>query len=220
MNEFPDLGQKKKSGCAKGCAMGCVTAVLLTVAAGVFLFLAGPKILEKLANAYTSPAPANMPTVEFTQQEASDLRARVEAFQQAVKEQKHGQELTLSARDINVLIQKTQSGDELAVKLYVNMEGDRLTGEVSLPLEKLGSALKGRWLNGSATFRVDTAAGRLLVFMDTLSVRGKPLPEPFMAGIRGKNLAEEAVKDPKNMAALEKIGSISVRDGKLRIVSK
>ncbi len=220
MNEFPDLAQKKESDSGNGCAVGCATAVLLTVAAGVFLFLGGPKILGKLADAYTSPAPANLPTIEFTQQEASDLKARVEAFQQAVKEQRHGQELTLSARDINVLIQNKESGNELAGKLYVNMEGDHLTGEVSLPLEKLGSVLKGRWLNGSAAFRVETAAGRLQVFMDTLSVHGKPLPEFFMADIRGKNLAEEAVKDPKNMAALEKIGSISVRDGKLRIVSK
>lgn len=220
MNGIPDLEQKKKSGCGKGCAVGCVTAALLAVAAGLLLFLGGPKVLKKLADAYTSPAPANLPTVEFTQQEAAGLMARVDAFSQAVKEQKQGQELTLSARDINMLIQNKRSGGELAGKLYVNMEGDRLTGEVSLPLEKLGTALKGRWLNGSATFRVETAAGRLLVFMDQLSVRGKPLPEPFMAGIRGQNLAENAANDPKAQAALEKIESISVRDGKLRIVSK
>lgn len=220
MNEYPCRTEKKKSGCAKGCAVGCATVVLLAVAVGILLYLGGSRLLKKVADEYTSTAPASLPTVECTQQEATDLIARVDAFSQALKEGRHGQELALSARDINVLIQKKPGWSDLSGKLYVNLDGDRIHGEASIPLEKLGESFKGRWLNGSGTFRIETAAGRLLVFMDQLSVRGKPLPEPFMMGIRGKNLAEEAAKKPKNVEALEKIDSISVRAGKLRIVSK
>ena len=220
MNEYPCQAEKKKSGCAKGCAVGCVTVILLAVAAGILLYLGGSKLLKKVADEYTSTSPANLPTVEATPDEVSNLVARVEAFSRALKEGQRGQELTLTSRDINVLIQKNPGCSELAGKVYANLDGDRIRGEASIPLEKLGESFKGRWLNGSGTFRVETAAGRLLVFMDQLSVRGKPLPEPFMMGIRGKNLAEEAAKNPKNVEALEKIDSISVRDGKLRIVSK
>jgi hypothetical protein len=220
LNAQPIPEQKKKSGCAKGCAVGCVTVILLAVAAGILLYVGGSKLLMKLAEEYTSTAPASLPTVECSQQEASDLIARVDAFSQALKEGKHGQELPLSARDINVLILKKPGLSDLAGKLYVNIDGERIHGEASIPLEKLGSSFKGRWLNSSGTFRVETAAGRLLVFMDKLSVRGKPLPEPFMAGIRSKNLAEDASKNPKTVEALAKIDSVSVRDGKLRIVSK
>lgn len=56
--------------------------------------------------------------------------------------------------------------------------------------------------------------------MDTLSVRDKPLPEKFMAGLRNKNLAEDAAKNPKNAELLAKIESISVRDSTLRIKAK
>lgn len=220
MNTDPVSAQKKTSGCGKSCAVGCVTVILLAVAAGLFLYQSGAKILKKVADEYTATSPATLPAVEATPEEASNLVTRVEAFSRSLKEGQSGQELTLTARDINVLIQKNPGGSELAGKVYVTLDGDRIRGEASIPLEQLGAFFKGRWLNGSGTFRVETAAGRLLVFMDALSVRGKQLPEPFMAGIRGKNLAEDVAKNPKTVEALGKIESISVRDGKLHIQAK
>ncbi|MEI7901334.1 MAG: hypothetical protein WCK89_13870, partial [bacterium] len=118
------------------------------------------------------------------------------------------------------LIQKNPAWSSLAGKVYVNLEGDRIHGEASIPLEQLGKFLKGRWLNGSATFRVETAAGRLLVFLDSLSVRGQAVPENFMGSFRSKNLAEDATKKPETAALLQKLESVTVRDGKLRIVAK
>ena len=56
--------------------------------------------------------------------------------------------------------------------------------------------------------------------MDTLSVRGKPLPDSFMAGLRGKNLAEQAANDVKTAEFLSKVERLYVRDGTLHILSK
>ena len=208
--------QKKKSGCGKKIAVGCFTVILLAVAGGFFAYQG----FMKLASKFTSDAPAHLPTVEVSDQEASEILTRVDAFARAVKAGQTGSELTLTSRDINVLILKKPSWSSMAGKVYVTLEGDRIHGDVSIPLEKFGGAFKGRWLNGTGTFRVETAAGRLLVFMDALSVRGKPVPENFMAGIRSKNLAEDAAKKPKAAALLEKLDSVTVRDGKLRIKSK
>ncbi len=113
-----------------------------------------------------------------------------------------------------------QNEPAVSNKLHVAIDGDRIQSDVSIPLEDFGGYFKGRWLNGSASFRVDTAAGRLLVFMDSLSVRGKAVPDQFMAAIRSKNLAEKAFENPKSAEVLQKIDSIAVRDGKLVIKAK
>ena len=218
MTEYQE--QKKKSGCGKKIAVGCFTVLLLAVVGGFFAYHGVMKLASKLTAEYTSTEPAHLTSVEVSDQEASEILTRVDAFTRAVKEGRAGSELTLTSRDINVLILKKPSWSSMAGKVYVTLEGDRIHGDASIPLEKFGGAFKGRWLNGTGTFRVETAAGRLLVFMDALSVRGKPVPENFMAGIRSKNLAEDAAKKPKAAALLEKLDSVTVRDGKLRIKSK
>ena len=217
-NEIPV--PKKKSGCGKAFGIGCLTVILLIAVGGFFAYRGGKVFLSKLADQYTATAPAALPSVEVSDQEAGALLQRVEAFSKALKEGGAVPELELSARDINVLIQKNPAWSSMAGKVYVTIENDRLHGDASIPLDQVGGLLKGRWLNGAGTFRVETAAGRLLVFMDALSVRGKAVPEQFMAGIRSKNLAEEATKKPETAALLERLDSVTVRDGKLRIKSK
>lgn len=212
--------QKKKGGCAKAFGIGCVTVIVLLAAGSFLAYRGGKQFLKKISDQYTATAPAQLPTVEASDQEASALRQRVDEFSKALKEGRPAPELTLTARDINVLIQKNPSWSSSGGNVYVTIENDRIHGEASIPLEKLGGFLKGRWLNGSGTFRVETAAGRLLVFMDALSVRGQPVPEQFMAGIRSKNLAEEATKKPEDAALLQKLDSVTVRDGKLCIKAK
>ena len=212
--------QKKKSGCGKKIAIGCLTVIVLLAAGSFFAIRGGKHLLKKISDQYTETAPAQLPSVEVSDQEASALLERVEAFSKALKDGGSAPELTLTAHDINVLIQKNPAWSSTGGKVYVTIENDRLHGEASIPLDQVGGMLKGRWLNGSGTFQVETAAGRLLVFMDSLSVRGQPVPEQFLAGIRGKNLAEEATKKPETAALLQKLDSITVRDGKLRIKAK
>ena len=105
-------------------------------------------------------------------------------------------------------------------KVYVEIEGDKLHGQASLPLGDLGPMFKGRWLNGSVVFRVEMTAGRLLVFIDSLEVKGKALPEEFMKSLRAKNFAENANQDPKTAELLQKLESITVRDGRVRVTPK
>ncbi len=75
-------------------------------------------------------------------------------------------------------------------------------------------------VGGHAVFRVGTTGGRLVVFMDSVSLNGKTPSETVMAALRGKNLAEDANKRPEQAAVLDKVESIAVRDGALRIVSR
>jgi len=213
-------GQANKGGCGRVFASGCLTVVLLLGVGGFLVYRNLDKIISHYAADYVANKPAELPALKATDQEKANLAKRIDAFKRALKEGTSGQELVLTSRDINMLIQKNPNWTEAGAKAYVTLDGDKIRGDVSLPLEKLGAAFKGRWLNGSGTFRVETAAGRLLVFMDTLSVRDKTLPDRVMAGLRNKNLAEEAAKTPENAALLAKLESVTVRDSTLRIKAK
>ncbi len=77
--------------------------------------------------------------------------------------------------------------------------------------------VKGRYLNGAASFKASLENGVLIVTAHSIEVKGKPLPEPFMSQLRNENLAKDAYRDPKNAESLRKIESIEVKDGKLTI---
>jgi hypothetical protein len=220
MTEYPNPVEKKKGGCGKAFGIGCLVLVLFLAGGGLFAYLNFSKIVSKVTSNYTADAPSQLPQVAATEQEVSDLTARVGAFSKAVKEGHGGRELRLTSHDINVLIQKHPAWTALSGTVYVTLEGEHIQGDASIPLDQMGKMFKGRWLNGSGAFRVEMAAGRLLVFMDSLSVRGKQVPESFMAGLRTKNLAEQAANKPETAALLEKLESLSVRDGKLTIKAK
>lgn len=79
---------------------------------------------------------------------------------------------------------------------------------------------EGRYLNALATFRLELAAGRLAIFIDSAEVAGQPLPEEIMSALRAKNLAEKANQDPKAVAILDQLESVAVKDGNLTIVPK
>lgn len=217
------VAQPKKSGCGgcfKGCAAGCLTVLVLL---GVGGFLIGRNVkgyLLKLTTEYADTVPAPLPKVQVSEEEQAALFQRVELFTKALADGVPVQDLTLSAQDINVLIQKNPGWSKMADKVYVTINGDAIRGDASIPLGELNAMFKDRWLNGSGTFKVEMAAGRLLVFMDELSVRGKEVPDAFMKGLRGKNLAEKAYTNPQSAAVMERLESIVVRDGKLHIRAK
>ncbi len=109
----------------------------------------------------------------------------------------------------------------MADRVYFLIDGDTLKGQVSLPLDKIGlPGLKGRYFNGKATFHASLRDGVLVVTAESGEVNGRPLSEQFLAGIRGKNLAEDATKNPDNAALLAKLESVQVKDGKIIITPK
>ncbi len=210
-------GLKKKEGCGKKLAIGCFTVSLLLAAGGFFAYRGAKNVISKLTAEYSETVPTALPSVRMPEAEKAALFQRVDAFSKAIRGGQSVPDLTLSPQDINVLIQKTPAW---ANKIYVGIDGDRLTGEASIPLEEFGSLFKGRWLNGSASFSVSTITGRLVGFIDTLSVRGKPVPDSFMRAIRSRNVAEQASAEPKVAEVLQKLDSVTVRDGQIVIKAK
>src|ERR1035437_800638 len=129
--------------------------------------------------------------------------------------------LELTADDINALIASGSDQQALKGKFYVSLDGDKLKGEVSVPLQQIGlSMFKGRYLNGNATFSLSFRNGALSVSPQTFNVKGKPLPETYMREIRKQNLAEGFTSETNAVAVLQGLADIQVKDGKLVVVPK
>ncbi|HEV3163976.1 MAG TPA: hypothetical protein VGZ22_08075 [Isosphaeraceae bacterium] len=214
---FDETAPKEKRR-GHGCLFyGCITLIVLLVVGGLAVFL-GLRALYNKAYEFTEDKPMVFPKLQLSEEERAAVKKRFDDFKAAVKEGKPAEPLVLDSDDCNALIQSGED-NSLRDRVYVKIEGDEIKGQVSWPLDGI-PGMKGRFANGEADFKVSLVNGLLVATIDSLSVKGKPLPPEVMAGLRGKNLAEDMNKDPENVKALEKLESIEVKDGKIIIKAR
>jgi hypothetical protein len=215
------MEQPKKSG--HGCLFwgGIIAAILLVLALfagiavyGVFRYAHG------LVDQYTDTKPVTLPSVKLSDEEIRQLQERVKIFRRAVEDGKATEPLVINADEVNALL-GTNATAELHRYLYVTLDGDQAKAQVSIPADKLGiSMLRGRYFNGDAAFAVALHDGVFEVNVTSLSVKGKPLPESFMAQIRHQNFADAWTNNPDFTASIGKLEDIHIADSKVVIVPK
>src|SRR5690606_8940958 len=124
--------------------------------------------------------------------------------------------LILDEDDVNALIAEGDSKNPFRDSLRVEMEGDTIKSQLSLPMDDFPlPGFKGRYLNGTAELRATLKDGDLEVRVESLTVKGEPLPPQLMDELRKENLAAEMMNDPEARKSLSNLESIEIRDGKL-----
>lgn len=232
--EYEDYSQPAEAAAPSGgskfgkcCLFGCVGLLILAVVGGIGLYFSIPYMIGRVILPYTDEQAIELPKVEIADDEYAALQARTDAFETAL-EAGEPMTLKLSSRDVNALIAR-HPGELWTLmrgKLYVEIEDDLITGQLSLPLDEFAkksamlrrAGLGGRFLNATGTFKVSLRDGYLIVRLDQASVKGEPVPENAMSGFRQTNLAEDAQRNnPKFQESLRKLESIEVEDGSLII---
>jgi hypothetical protein len=209
--------QKRRRGCLfYGCLGG--TACLLAV---LIAFLLGLYQLKRMLNFYTDTHAVSLPSVQLSAAEMDVLKRRIEDFQDAVRTGRPTEPLSLSADELNAMIGSDPNLTRVKGRVYLTIDGDRLKGQVSLPLDELGLPIfRGRYLNGTGVFAVGLHRGDLLVTADSIVVKNKPLPAVYMDKIRSENLAANLSSNPRASVALNHLQDVRIRDGKLILVPK
>jgi hypothetical protein len=207
-----------------GCIIASVLAALILIAVGLLLYVAY-RGFGQLVDQYTSTVPQELPKVEMPPETRQSLEERVSAFRKAIDGGEPLEPLVLTGDDLNALIER----DSLwKGKIYVTIEGDKVKGKVSIPLEQISSVfetigiglLRGRYLNGEVELKASLNDGVLFVAFDSIEVNGKRLPEEVMSDLRRQNLAKDAYENPKNVEMIRKFESIVIKDGKLVITPR
>lgn len=209
--------EKKRRGCF---FYGGITAVIL-LAIVIIAGIVGVKVAKKIVADFTDTEPLPMPRVEMSSAEISSLQARAEKFRDDVQQRRSVGPLELTADEVNALIANDPDLAALKNRLYLSFEGGQVKAQFSVPANEIGlEPLRGKYINATGTFKFSFHDGQLFVTAETISAKGKPLAETFMRAIRGQNLAEKFNSDQKVQAALSKLESIEVKDGKLVITPK
>jgi len=206
---------KKRRGCF---FYGCITCLVLFLVVGLMAVLAVRYFVGQInavITEYTGTSPMTLPKVNMPADEVKKLQARFDAFNKAAEAHTNTPPLVLTGPEINALFGNSSS--DLKDKVYVSLEGSEVKGQISLPLEKYFKIwmihTQGRYLNGAATMSVGLTNSTLWVKLDSLDVNGKPLPDKFMTGLRGQNMAANANNDPKESAFISRFESIVVTNG-------
>lgn len=191
---------------------------LLAIVLGVVGYFWVKSTTARWIRDYTDTAPAPIEKVQYSPAQMDALNARVAAFTDALEKGKGSTELVLSAEDLNALIANQK---ELANRLFVRIDEDNVKGDVSFPLPDIGPfKLKGRYLNGTAAFKVALENGTLDVRLQEVLVKGKPLPGMFFNELKKQNLASNAQQDPKTAADIQRFESIRITNSTVILRNK
>ncbi len=208
--EYDDSRPRQRGCFFYGCVIASVLAVLLIIALAVLAFL-GMRLFSGLVDEWTSPVPAELPKVQVSEEERKSVRERVDAFKKALEAGTATDPLVLTSDDLNALIEENP---DFRGKVFARVEGDKLKGQISIPLDKLKiGMLSGRYLNGEAELKASLSDGFLVVTLETLEVNGKRPPENFLVGLRKQNLAKDAYDNTKNAEMIRRFESLEIKDG-------
>jgi hypothetical protein len=200
----------RRRGCLfYGCLTGIVCMVAILVAA-----LIGLHFVRKVFLDYTDTAPMVLPATGLSSAQTAEIRQRCHQFVEELNAGKSVEPLALAGTEINALIASANSGQNpLSEHARLSIDNDRLKGDVSIPV-------RGRYLNGTGTFAVSLQNGLLNLNVQTLTVKGKPLPASFINGLRLQNLAAGTQNDTNIVALVSRLQDIQIKNGKLLLVPK
>ncbi len=216
----PPPPQRKGMGCfARGCLILLVFALVLILACCAGLYwgyrqhsavVRGAYFLAKTHVITDSPRP--VPQYNAPAQEIQAVKGRWQDFEHAVRERQPA-EIELTADDINGLIAANRHARG---KAFVSIEGNRLSLQTSLPLNKyLGQSRY--YLSGDITIQSDAAASLAKPQLESVAVNSQAVPHDLLDWkYRSRPLRDYLAE----YSPIPDVGTIQIRDGKVILRSR
>lgn len=203
-----------------GCSIGCLLTLLIVGIIAYGIFVKTREITVGVLDKFSSVTPVAFtpPVAEPAAVEA--LTARFDAFSAAMESGTDTPPLELTGEDINLLIHHHPEWKGLAGKTEVAIEGQQLTGQISIPLSTVVPFLKGRYLNGKATIRLALVNGSLEGYIDDMEVANQKLPPEIMTQLQTENIFKDSQKDADFSTLMRTLQELKIEDGRLIIVPK
>ncbi len=220
MSDTFKLPQQETPKKGRGCLYGCLAAFIGAAVLMVLVIYGLSSWVSGVVDVYTDAQPMALQSPALTQEETDALNERVASFIALARQNAGGGSIELNSDEINTLLRNSPGMEAYAEMTYFTIEGNALRGKVSFPLEEFVPFFAGRYLNGDATFSLDVAQGRLLLYVESLTIKDAAMPEEAMREIRNKNLFEDMNVNPEFQAFLDRVEDIAIEDGKVRLTLK
>ncbi len=196
---------------------GCLSVlILLTVFAGAAYFFLDRTSTE-LVESYTSSTPLDFARKGVSREKAESAVERFKDFILALEQGEDTGDFSLTAEDINALLQYEDWFHRLRGMAHVTIREDLLRAEISVPLGMFNDRFEGRYLNGTGELAIEMKDERLHVTIDRLEVSGRNLPDEFMNEIRKNNLIEALYEEPSLENFFRFVKAVRIEDGRLVI---
>ena len=198
---------------------GCLSVIVLlaVIAGATYYFIL--QASDELVETYTSPEPRDFSRTESRAEtgpeEALSVIERFRAFITALEQGEKTGDFSLSADDINILLEQEGLFKGFHRMARVDIREDKLQAEISVPLGMFNDRFEGRFLNGTGELAVEMKDGRLEVTIDRLQAGGRDIPEEFMHEIRKNNLVDALYQEPSLEPFLQLIKHVKIEDGRL-----
>jgi hypothetical protein len=207
---------KKGRGCFfYGCLTLVILAVLVVIGGFVAYGFAKKKLVEQTSATGIAIAPIKLPVSR-----GEDAMKRVENFSKDLQEGKAVGPLVLSSEELDYYLRSTPGGAPFHDRMHFAITNNHVEAEFSWPLEAMwpGMNLKGRFLNGTAKFKVDIRDGALVADVDTLEVNGKPVTG--MMEKMKKNFKYEPSAEDRSGKLFRNLDRVEIEDDKLILFPK
>jgi len=213
-----EINPPKKRGCLfYGCLSVAILALLM-IALGIAAYFFGMSTANGWIRDYTDTAPAEIEKVEYTRDQMEALQARLAVFQEAMDAGTNVLELALTADDLNALIKGERRWKD---KVFIRLDDNKINGEVSMPLQDFGPfKMNGRYLNGTASFKVALHNGVLDVRLLDVQAKGQALPSMVLNELKKNNLAQDFQNDPQTAANIAKFETIQITNSTVILWNK
>jgi hypothetical protein len=227
VSELNSMYGRKRRGCF---FYGCLTVFILMIVGVSFVAISTFFLTRQITNlvaANAENAAAPLPEVPpATEDEVKALQDKLEAYGKALEAEdgvKDLEPLELTETQINQLI---QTEPELKGRVYFDLEPDKVTGKVSLPLDPFAEfflfrKLKGKYLNGEGDFTAEITEREGLLVVRLTSLRlanGKTLPAQAQAALGRENLAKDLNTNPEVVRIVRKLARIEILKDSVRLV--
>lgn len=202
--------------------------VVIGVLAGVYF--GSRKAIQAVVAKYTASAPVPIPRLTISAADQERIAQELAREGQRAAQGQGAGEMTLGEQELNVLLGQAPDLKPFREQIYLQPEGDKLKAQMSLPLDqfqhwkdlgrRIGSNMTNRYLNGTAFLDVGVTNGQLSLSISDLVVNGESLPTDFTSRVQGQNFGKDATNNAQFQAALQKVESITVTNGKVRVEFK
>ncbi len=126
--------------------------------------------------------------------------------------------LQFDSREFNALLKQAPELRGLEEKMAMQLLDDCLLTRMSLPLDGI-PGFAGRFLNGDFIFNLQIEQGEPQVSLRSGKVRGKEVPQRFLAQIN-QYAQKELIRRLQTQTDLSRIESLHIKDGKMSLKIK
>ena len=218
MEETPSYapGANQSKGC--GCFVWGIIILMVVIGGsctGLLYWLKGN--LDRAVEQFADNSPSDIPELKVDPATEQAVVTKIQQFNDQLSSGAATDVLVLTSSDVSILTNyylKTLP----SINGRIEVVGNNVVAKISISLENF--FYPGKWLNGTASLRIVATEGVLIVRLTSLKTAKGELPPELMKQLETLNFAQDAGKDPKTAAFLQKVKEINVADGKITIIPK